>query len=62
MPEVVEAVREHRKRRSCALPEPRRIVLRELTAAATTGRDLITRREAEALELLADGYSTREVA
>ena len=37
-------------------------ILRELTAPAHVKHDLITKREADALRLLADGYSTREVA
>jgi DNA-binding NarL/FixJ family response regulator len=37
-------------------------MLRELTAPASVKHDLITKREAEALRLLADGYSTHEVA
>jgi DNA-binding NarL/FixJ family response regulator len=37
-------------------------MLRELTAPAHVKHDLITKREADALRLLADGYSTHEVA
>jgi DNA-binding NarL/FixJ family response regulator len=37
-------------------------MLRELTASAHVKHDLITKREADALKLLADGYSTHEVA
>ncbi len=37
-------------------------MLRELTAPDDVRHDLITKREADALQLLADGYSTHEVA
>jgi DNA-binding NarL/FixJ family response regulator len=37
-------------------------MLRELTAPAAVKHDLITRREVRALQLVADGYSTHEVA
>src|SRR5262249_50687085 len=37
-------------------------MLRELTAPPHVKHDLITKREADALRLLADGYSTHEVA
>ena len=37
-------------------------MLRELTAPAPVRHDLITKRETDALRLLADGYSTHEVA
>jgi DNA-binding NarL/FixJ family response regulator len=37
-------------------------MLRELTARADVRHDLITKREADALQLVADGYSTHEVA
>jgi DNA-binding NarL/FixJ family response regulator len=36
--------------------------LRELTAPADVKHDLITKREVQALQLVADGYSTHEVA
>jgi DNA-binding NarL/FixJ family response regulator len=37
-------------------------MLRELTASDDVRHDLITKREADALQLVADGYSTGEVA
>jgi DNA-binding NarL/FixJ family response regulator len=37
-------------------------MLRELNVSAQVKHDLITKREADALQLLADGYSTHEVA
>lgn len=37
-------------------------MLRELMAPSEVRRELITKREADALELVADGYSTHEVA
>jgi DNA-binding NarL/FixJ family response regulator len=37
-------------------------MLRELTTTAQVKHDLITKREADALQLLSDGYSTHEVA
>lgn len=62
MPEVVEAVEKIAGGEVLLSPNLAGSMLRELTAPDAVRRDLITRREAEALELVADGYSTREVA
>jgi two-component system, NarL family, response regulator DegU len=62
MPEVVEAVEKVAAGEVVLSPNLAGSMLRELTASAGVRRDLITKRETEALELVADGYSTREVA
>jgi DNA-binding NarL/FixJ family response regulator len=62
MPEVVEAVEKVAAGDVVLSPNLAGSMLRELSAPASVRHDLITRREADALELVADGYSTREVA
>jgi DNA-binding NarL/FixJ family response regulator len=62
MPEVVEAVERVAAGDVVLSPNLAGSMLRELSAPASVRHDLITRREADALELVADGYSTREVA
>lgn len=62
MSEVVEVVEKVARGDMVLSPNLAGSMLRELGAPADVRRDLITRREAEALELVADGYSTREVA
>jgi DNA-binding NarL/FixJ family response regulator len=62
MPEVVEAVEKVAGGEVVLSPNLAGSMLRELRAPAAVRRDMITKREAEALELVADGYSTREVA
>jgi two-component system, NarL family, response regulator DegU len=62
MPDVVEVVEKVARGDVVLSPNLAGSMLRELTAPAEIRRDLITKREAEALELVADGYSTREVA
>ena len=62
MPEVVEAVEKVAAGDVVLSPNLAGSMLRELSASAPVRHDLITKREADALELLADGYSTHEVA
>jgi DNA-binding NarL/FixJ family response regulator len=62
MPEVVEAVEKVSAGDVVLSPNLAGSMLRELSASAPVRHDLITKREADALELLADGYSTHEVA
>jgi DNA-binding NarL/FixJ family response regulator len=62
MREVVETVEKVAEGDVVLSPNLAGSMLRELSAPADVRRDLITKREAEALELVADGYSTREVA
>jgi DNA-binding NarL/FixJ family response regulator len=62
MPEVVEAVEKVAAGNVVLSPNLAGSMLRELSAPASVRHDLITKREADALELVADGYSTREVA
>jgi DNA-binding NarL/FixJ family response regulator len=62
MPEVVEAVEKVAAGDVVLSPNLAGSMLRELSAPASVRHDLITKREADALELLAEGYSTNEVA
>jgi DNA-binding NarL/FixJ family response regulator len=62
MQEVVLAVEKVAAGEVVLSPNLAGSMLRELTAPADVRHDLITRREADALQLVADGYSTREVA
>lgn len=62
MQEVVEAVDTVAAGDVVLSPNLAGSMLRELSAPSEVRRELITRREADALELVADGYSTREVA
>jgi DNA-binding NarL/FixJ family response regulator len=62
MPDVIEAVEKIAGGEVLLSPNLAGSMLRELTASNAVRRDLITKREADALELVADGYSTREVA
>lgn len=62
MPEVVEAVEKVAAGDVVLSPNLAGSMLRELSAPASVRHDLITKREADALELVADGYSTHEVA
>jgi DNA-binding NarL/FixJ family response regulator len=62
MPEVVEAVEKVAAGDVVLSPNLAGSMLRELSAPPSVRHDLITKREADALELLAEGYSTHEVA
>ena len=62
MPEVVEAVEKVAAGDVVLSPNLAGSMLRELSAPASVRHDLITKREADALELLAEGYKTHEVA
>ena len=62
MQEVVSAVEKVADGDVVLSPNLAGSMLRELTAPAGVKHDLITKREANALQLLADGYSTHEVA
>jgi DNA-binding NarL/FixJ family response regulator len=62
MQEVVSAVEKVAAGEVVLSPNLAGSMLRELTAPADVRHDLITKREAEALQLVADGYSTHEVA
>jgi two-component system, NarL family, response regulator DegU len=62
MPEVVGAVEKVAAGDVVLSPNLAGSMLRELNAPASVRHDLITKREADALELVADGYSTHEVA
>ena len=62
MQEVVEAVDTVAAGDVVLSPNLAGSMLRGLSAPSEVRQELITRREADALELVADGYSTREVA
>ena len=62
MQEVVTAVEKVSAGEVVLSPNLAGSMLRELTAPDEVRHDLITKREAEALQLVADGYSTGEVA
>jgi DNA-binding NarL/FixJ family response regulator len=62
MQEVVTAVEKVAAGEVVLSPNLAGSMLRELTAPDEVRHDLITKREAEALQLVADGYSTGEVA
>jgi DNA-binding NarL/FixJ family response regulator len=62
MQEVVTAVEKVAAGDVVLSPNLAGSMLRELTAPDEVRHDLITKREAEALQLVADGYSTGEVA
>jgi DNA-binding NarL/FixJ family response regulator len=62
MQEVVEAVDKVAAGDIVLSPNLAGSMLRELSAPSEVRRELITKREADALELVADGYSTHEVA
>ena len=62
MQEVVEAVDKVAAGEVVLSPNLAGSMLRELSAPSDVRRELITKREADALELVADGYSTHEVA
>lgn len=62
MPDVVAAVETVAAGDVVLSPNLAGSMLRELTAPPEVRHDLITKREANALRLLADGYSTHEVA
>jgi DNA-binding NarL/FixJ family response regulator len=62
MQEVVSAVEKVAAGEIVLSPNLAGSMLRELTASAEVRHDLITKREADALQLVADGYSTGEVA
>jgi DNA-binding NarL/FixJ family response regulator len=62
MPEVVGVVEKVARGEVVLSPNLAGSMLRELSAPADVRRDLITKREAETLELVAGGYSTHEVA
>jgi DNA-binding NarL/FixJ family response regulator len=62
MQEVVEAVDTVAAGDVVLSPNLAGSMLRELSAPADVRHDLITKREADALELVAEGYSTHEVA
>jgi DNA-binding NarL/FixJ family response regulator len=62
MPDVVAAVEKVAAGDVVLSPNVAGAMLRELTAPSQVRHDLITKREANALRLLADGYSTHEVA
>jgi DNA-binding NarL/FixJ family response regulator len=62
MPEVVSVVEKVARGDVVLSPNLAGSMLRELSAPADVRRDLITKRESEALELVAGGYSTHEVA
>jgi two-component system, NarL family, response regulator YdfI len=62
MQEVVSAVEKVAAGEVVLSPNLAGSMLRELTASAEVRHYLITKREADALQLVADGYSTHEVA
>jgi len=62
MQEVVTAVEKVAAGDVVLSPNLAGSMLRELTAPDDVRHDLITKREADALQLVADGYSTHEVA
>ena len=62
MQEVVMAVEKVAAGEVVLSPNLAGSMLRELTAPDDVRHDLITKREADALQLVADGYSTGEVA
>jgi DNA-binding NarL/FixJ family response regulator len=62
MHEVVSAVEKVAAGDVVLSPNLAGSMLRELRAPADVRHDLITKREADALQLVADGYSTHEVA
>jgi two-component system, NarL family, response regulator DegU len=62
MPEVVDTVEKVADGDVVLSPNLAGSMLRELQAPAEVRHYLITKREADALELVADGYSTQEVA
>jgi DNA-binding NarL/FixJ family response regulator len=62
MQEVVEAVEKVGSGEVMLSPSLASSMLRELTARRDVRRALITKREEQALHLVADGYSTNEVA
>src|SRR6266536_3641432 len=62
MQEVVDAVEKVGSGEVMLSPSLASSMLRELTARRDVRRALITKREEEALHLVADGYSTHEVA
>jgi DNA-binding NarL/FixJ family response regulator len=62
MQEVVLAVEKVAAGEVVLSPNLAGSMLRELTASAEVRHYLITKREADALQLVADGYSTHEVA
>jgi DNA-binding NarL/FixJ family response regulator len=62
MQEVVAAVEKVAGGEVVLSPNLAGSMLRELTASAEVRHYLITKREADALQLVADGYSTHEVA
>ena len=62
MPDVVAAVEKVAAGEVLLSPNLAGSMLRELTAPAHVRHDLITKRQAATLQLLADGYSAHEVA
>ena len=62
MQEVVMAVEKVAAGEVVLSPNLAGSMLRELTASDDVRHDLITKREVDALQLVADGYSTGEVA
>ena len=62
MQEVVSAVEKVAAGEVVLSPNLAGSMLRELTSSAEVRHYLITKREADALQLVADGYSTHEVA
>jgi len=62
MQEVVDSVEKFGSGEVMLSPSLASAMLRELTARRDVRRALITKREEEALHLVADGYSTHEVA